>query len=96
MDPGGSVLGSATVTIASISGRQMSLTGLPAGYQLKWGDLFSVNYGTNPVRRALFEINEDITANGAGTTGNFEVTPPPKSPRSGTDVIAPCRIEKAV
>ncbi|HMR51182.1 MAG TPA: hypothetical protein PKA33_01745 [Amaricoccus sp.] len=79
MDPDGSALGSATVTIASISGRQMSLTGLPAGYQLKWGDLFSVDYGTAPVRRALFEVNEDITANGAGTTGNFEVTPPPKT-----------------
>lgn len=76
-DPDGSILGSATVVIASIgsSRRQLSLSGLPADYELNAGDRFHVNYGSSPVRRGYFEISEDVTANGSGVTGLFDVSP---------------------
>lgn len=92
-DPTGSILGSSTVTIASISGREVTLTGLPAFYALKWGDMFSVNFGSNPLRTALYEVNEDVSANGSGTTSLFEVTPPPKA---GMIVGSPVRLKKPI
>jgi hypothetical protein len=75
-DPDGSIVGSSTVTIHAISGRTIRLTGLPASYDLAWGDMISVS-GSG--YRGLFEVNDDISANGSGITGFFEVTPSPKA-----------------
>lgn len=92
-DPNGSILGSSTVTIWDINGREVRLTGLPAFYALKWGDMFSVNYGSNPLRTALYEVNEDVSADSFGNTPLFEVTPAPKF---GMSIGSPVRLKKPV
>jgi len=77
-DPTGSLLGGATVRVASLIGsdaRLLSLKGLPASYQLRAGDLIGWTYGSNPTRYALHRIVEDVQAGGIGTTSSFEVTP---------------------
>jgi hypothetical protein len=53
-DPGGTILGSASVVIASIHAKRtaLALSGLPAGYVITVGDYVHVDYGT-PSRRAL-------------------------------------------
>ena len=75
-DPDGSTYGASTPTIASINvnGRELAITGLPANYALKAGDLMGVQRGT-PTRYYLYRMLEDITANGSGATGEFEVAP---------------------
>ncbi|NTT88575.1 hypothetical protein [Tabrizicola fusiformis] len=77
LDPNGTVLGAATPTILAIggSGRELSLTGLPAAYPISRGDLMSFTYGS-PTRYALHEVVGAAVANGAGETGLIEVNPP--------------------
>lgn len=77
LDPGGVILGAANPVIASIGANRKSLTisGLPAGYKLSVGDLFHLDYGSNPVRRAFHRVAEVATATGGGTTNTFEVRP---------------------
>ena len=76
-DPTGSILGTATVQIASVSGRDMTLKGLPAGYVLSRSDMLAFTYGTNPVRYALHQVvTPTTTAAGTGITPVFEVVPP--------------------
>lgn len=65
------------VKINSAGTRELTLSGLPASYTLKSGDLISWTYGTSPVRHALHEvINPSVSANASGVTGAIEVTPP--------------------
>ncbi|MGN6146873.1 MAG: hypothetical protein ACTHOP_25165 [Mesorhizobium sp.] len=74
-DPGGAVLGASVVKIASLpDAKSMGLKGLPADYKLSVGDHLCFDYGS-PARRAFHEIAEDVTADGSGVTGAFEVTP---------------------
>jgi hypothetical protein len=75
-DPGGAILGSASVVITSINAnrRALTLSGLPAGYVITLGDYLHVDYGT-PSRRALLQATEGATANGSGVTAEFEVRP---------------------
>lgn len=75
-DPGGALYGSATPDIASIESnrKELSFSGLPAGYVLTAGDMFMVDYGS-PSRRALLRLVADITANGSGATAAVEVRP---------------------
>lgn len=90
-DPDGSIIGSATVQIDGFSGRSIRLRGLPSGYQLVWGDMLSVVYAGG--RRALYEVNDEVTAGGAGFTSLFEVTPPPKvgiADGDAVDLVRPC------
>ncbi|NTT88566.1 hypothetical protein [Tabrizicola fusiformis] len=77
LDPNGMLLGAATPTILAVggSGRELSLTGLPASYPISRGDLMSFTYGS-PSRYALHEAVGAAVANGAGQTGLIEVTPP--------------------
>jgi hypothetical protein len=78
MDPTMSILGAATPTILSLpSGdpREMSLTGLPAGYVLSPGDYLSWTYGSSPLRYALHRVVSGVTAGGGGNTAVFEVSP---------------------
>ncbi len=74
-DPTGSVLGSAAVKINSLGGDNISLSlkGLPASYKLKAGDMLSFDYGS-PSSRALHQLVENATANGAGVTPSFQVS----------------------
>ncbi|WP_309086382.1 hypothetical protein [Chelativorans sp.] len=76
-DPDGTLLGSATPTIGSLGANNKSLTvsGLPAGYVLTRGDLFSFDYGTNPVRRGFHRVAETVMASAGGVTPSFEVRP---------------------
>lgn len=88
-DSGGVALGAATPTIASLSGdnRELSLSGLPAGYTLTAGDLIAFSYGSNPVRYAMHEFVAGSVADGTGATGLIEVTPPIRSGATvGTEV----------
>lgn len=76
-DPNGSILGAAAVSIASIGAdsASLSLTGLPAGYQLTDGDKFCLTYGTTPTLYAFFEVSEPVVADAAGTTPEFGIFP---------------------
>lgn len=76
-DPTGSILGTSTVLIHSIGSdnKSVSLSGLPASYVLSPGDYFHVDYGSDPTRRAFFEVSEGSTASGPGTTPEFAIYP---------------------
>lgn len=78
LDPNGTLLGGAAPTILAVggSGRELSLTGLPAAYPISRGDLISFTYGSSPTRYALHEFVGAAVANGAGETGLLEVNPP--------------------
>lgn len=78
-DPFGTILGASAVTILALGGdaRELSLTGLPAGYTLSAGDHLSFSYTHLAVtRQALHRVvTPTVTANGAGQTALFEVVP---------------------
>ena len=76
-DPTGSILGSRTVTIHSVSSnmRELRLAGLPSGYILSAGDMLGFQYGANPVRHALHRIVVGATASSTGLTPLIEVVP---------------------
>ncbi len=75
-DPMGTALSGASVQIKAIDEAEstLELEGLPAGFELAAGDFLSFTYGT-PNRYALHWIGEAVTANGAGETAAFKVTP---------------------
>jgi hypothetical protein len=54
---------------------QIRLASLPADFVIRIGDMFSFQYGASSKFRALHMAVEDVTANGAGTTTAFNVTP---------------------
>ena len=95
LDPLGTILGAASVSILAIGGdvRELSLTGLPVGYTLSAGDYLSFAYGSAPVRQALHRVvNATVVANGLGQTALFEVTP---ALRPGAAAAAPVQLKKA-
>ncbi|WP_295081166.1 hypothetical protein [Tabrizicola sp.] len=79
LDPTGSILGAASVTILALGGdpRELSLTGLPVGYTLSRGDYLSFAYTSLAVsRQALHRVvDATVVANGSGQTALFEVEP---------------------
>jgi hypothetical protein len=77
MDPTGTILGGSFVGIAALpNARELSLSSLPPGYVLSRGDYLSFDYGTGAGQRALHRVVDlTVTANGAGVTPLFEVTP---------------------
>jgi hypothetical protein len=77
-DPGGVDLGASVVTIGSVDNDtgELTLAGLPAGYELGIGDMLQVDFGV-PLRRALLSIDKAVTADGGGDTGAFTTTPVP-------------------
>jgi hypothetical protein len=77
LDADGAVLGAAAVTVNSISAnrRELKLSGLPAWYQLRRGDLVGVQWGASPVRYGLHRIAVAASADATGLTGWNEVTP---------------------
>ena len=95
LDPLGTILGAASVSILALGGdaRELSLTGLPVGYTLSAGDYLSFAYGSAPVRQALHRVvNTTVVANGSGQTPLFEVTP---ALRPGAAAAAPVQLKKA-
>lgn len=75
-DPDGSKLGAAEVQVKDVlsDGRTVRLQGLPPGYVISDGDLFSFTYGSNPVRYALHRVVVGGAAFGNGQR-IVEVTP---------------------
>lgn len=94
-DPGGTIIGSSTVSILSINAdnKRLALQGLPVGYVLSLGDFLSFSYGSNPANVALHQIVEvaGVTANGSGQTTQFEVRP---HIRAGAAVSDPVSLKK--
>lgn len=70
--------------------RLITLKALSAGFVITRGDFLSFTY-SSPVRYALHQAVESITANGSGVTGQFEVIPPI---RPGAAVDANVRMNK--
>lgn len=77
LDPKGQLLGASTPTIQALiaNNKAMTITGLPAGYQLSKGDYLSFDYGSNPVRRAFHQVVEPAVASAGGVTPAFEIRP---------------------
>lgn len=76
-DPTGVILGAAVPRIWTLvtGNREMRLKDLPASYVLSRGDYLAWDYAGG--RRALHRVVDTIVvASGAGTTPEFEVTPP--------------------
>lgn len=95
LDPLGTVLGAAAVSILALGSdaRELSLAGLPVGYTLSAGDYLSFAYGSTPVRQALHRVvNTTVVADGSGNTALFEVTP---ALRPGAVAAAPVQLKKA-
>lgn len=95
LDPLGTILGAASVSILALGGdaRELSLAGLPVGYTLSAGDYLSFAYGSSPVRQALHRVvNTTAVANASGQTALFEVTP---ALRPGAVAAAPVQLKKA-
>lgn len=77
-DPDGTLLGSATPTLDSvnINNRQIAIAGLPGGYTLSRGDVFSFEYGpTGQKRRAFHRFTETMVATSGGVISAIEVYP---------------------
>jgi len=88
-DRRGTVLGASVVKIAAIGNDRasVSMSGLPAGYQLTDGDKFSFTYGASPTRYAFHEVSEPVAADGTGTTPIFGIYPHlPAATVAGVDI----------
>lgn len=77
LDPDGAILGASTPEITAIASNNVDVTigGLPAGYQLRRGDLMSWTYLSSPTRYALHQVVTNTTANGSGVM-TVEIMPP--------------------
>ena len=98
LDPIGTILGSATVTVLAVqvNNKELSIAGLPSGYTLSRGDHLSFTYvdAAGKTQYSLHQIvSTTAVANGSGNTGTFEVVP--HMPRSVTIVGRPVTLIKA-
>lgn len=64
----------ATVHTVGSGNRSLRVDLLPAGFELRVGDLFQVKRGSTD-RRDLYRVMEPATADGSGVTPEFEVRP---------------------
>ncbi len=87
-DPDGSIIGSNTPTLLSVesNNREISIQGLPANYEIRAGDLISFQYGS-PTIYGFHRVVQGVTANGSGSTGVLEVSPPLQPGASVTDPV---------
>jgi hypothetical protein len=95
-DPAGTILGAATPSITAVNAnnRDITISGLPAGYVLRRGDLISWTYLSGPTRYALHRVVTQATANGSGVL-TTEIMPPVRpghaTPQAVTLVNAVCK-----
>ena len=84
-DPDGTIYGASTPEVDAVADSyNLSIAGLPAGYQIKHGDRLSIAYG---YRTYLGKFTEDGTADGSGDLASIGVAPPlPAGVTSGDDV----------
>lgn len=75
-DPNGTLLAGSTVTLLSVGSnrKEVSLTGLPAGFTVPWGAYAQIT-GGSPSRVALVQFAEAKTASGSGNTSAIECRP---------------------
>lgn len=75
-DQGGVILGVSTPIISALpeGNLAVSLSGLPAGYELSAGDLIGWTYGTAPLRYAMHEVAFGGIADGSGQLSALEMT----------------------
>jgi len=66
---------SATVHTIADSNKAIRVDELPAGFQLRIGDMIQITRDGDPARYDLHEVQETSTASGAGLTPLFEVRP---------------------
>lgn len=77
-DPAGETISGSVVSILSVGSdnRSFALQGLPAGYELRRGDLVQINYTAPLASIALHRvIAESVVADAGGETEEFEVRP---------------------
>jgi hypothetical protein len=73
-DPEGAGLAGFTPKISTTTAREVTLSGLPAGYPISRGDYLGWTYGSNPVRYALHRAVTAPTSTSGGVA-TVEVTP---------------------
>lgn len=83
-DPTGAILDGASVTLATVNANQRDLTlgGLPGGFQVAEGDYLSFQYGSDPVRYAFHQVVRRVAQ-------QIEVTP---NIRPGYTIGAPVQL----
>lgn len=91
-DPTGAGLSGYSPVISSTTAREVTISGLPPGYQISRGDYLGWSYGTSPVRYALHRAVTAPVANGSGVAV-VEVTP---NIRSGTSAGAAVSLVRPV
>lgn len=76
LDPAGAALAGFTPKIHTVDSdrRRVRFKGLPAGYQLRRGDFWHVDFASS-TRRGLFELSENVAADGSGITPLVPVFP---------------------
>lgn len=91
-DPAGTAYGSSAPVVSSVGSdrRQLGVSGLPAGYVLRCGDMLQVVYtGKSGTAYGFHRVlQSSVTANGSGTTGQFEVTPPLQPGTAAGDAVS--------
>lgn len=70
--PTGTGANDGVLASVNANNKAISLSGLAASQVVSIGDYLSFTYGTS---RALHQVMETVTANGSGTTSEFEVRP---------------------
>lgn len=70
----GAFTDSGVILSVNANNKALALDDLPAGFQISPGDMLAFDYGATP-SRALHQVVEAVTANGAGLTAEFEVRP---------------------
>lgn len=75
-DPAGLGLAGAAPKISSFGSSTLRIKDLPAGYQLRAGDMVGFSYGADPVRYALHRLCQDTQASGGGLAASVTVVPP--------------------
>lgn len=87
-DPTGATVGGSSVTLTNVDGSgQVAFAGLPAGFRLVRGDLFSFTYGSSPTRYALHRLVETGTADGSGNVSGLHVAPAIRTGWSNGDPV---------
>lgn len=84
-DSDGSTISGQSPTVNSAGSNEISLS-VPNGYVITKGDMFTVTYGSNPTRKALFRAMETVTSSG-GNTPSFRVSPPVKTGIAGGNSV---------
>ncbi len=76
-DLSGAALAGAAPKLSAVhaNNREIRISGLTPGYQLRRFDSLAFTYAANPLRYALHRIASPATADASGLTGYFEVSP---------------------